>query len=57
MTLILIRLHKKADSLETNVNYMKDRKVRADKKSFDLGKNGCHRPSGLGGRSIVVVSQ
>ena len=25
--------------------------------SFDLGKNGHHRPSGLGYRSIVVVRQ
>ena len=36
---------------------MKDRKVRADKISSDLGKNRCHRPSGLGGKSIVVVSE
>ena len=25
--------------------------------SFDLGKNGCHRPSGLGSRLIIVVRQ
>ena len=25
--------------------------------SLDLGKNGCYRPCGLGGRSIVVVRQ
>ena len=32
---------------------MKDGKVIVDEKSFDLGKNGCHRPSGLSGRLIV----
>ena len=25
--------------------------------SFDLRENGCHRPSGLDGRMIVVVRQ
>ena len=53
----MIRVRKKPDLLETKVNCMKDRKVRADKISSDLGKNRCHRPSGLGGKSIVVVSE
>ena len=30
-TLVMIRLHKKANSLETKINSMKDRKVCADK--------------------------
>ena len=34
------------------VNGTKDAKVSADKKSFDLGKNG---HSGLGSRLIVMV--
>ena len=36
---------------------MKDRRGHADKISFDLGNNGWHRPSGLGGRLIVVIRQ
>ena len=35
------------------INFTKDRKVVWTKTSFDLGKNGCHRPSGLGGRVSV----
>ena len=31
--------------------------VCADKISFDLGKNGYHRPNGLASSSIVVVSE
>ena len=45
-TLVLIILFKKA---EMKINCMKDIKVDAYKASFDLIKNGCHRPSGLGG--------
>ena len=52
-TLVMIRLHKKAD---LQVNCTRDRKVHEDKKSFDLGKNGCHRAGDLSIRSIVVVS-
>ena len=36
-------------------NVMKDRKVCVDDNKFDLGKNGCHMPNGLGSRLIVVV--
>ena len=35
-TLVLIRLHKKPDLMETKVDCMKDRKVYVDKISFDL---------------------
>ena len=49
-TVVLIRLHKKADLLEMKVNGMKDRKVHVDK---DKQKNGGHTPSSLGGRSIL----
>ena len=55
--MVLIRLHKKADLREMKVNVMKDRKLCADEISFDLGKNGCHRPSDSGSRGIVVVRQ
>ena len=34
---------------------MKDKKVRVDKTRLNLGKNGHHRHSGLGGMLIVVV--
>ena len=56
-TLVLIILDKKAGLLETKVNDTKDWKVRMVKISFDLRKNGCHKPSDLGSRSIVVVSE
>ena len=52
---ILIRLHNKADLLETNFNSIKYRKVCVDE---NLGKNGhdtMHTPSGLGSRLIVVI--
>ena len=48
--MVLIRLHKQADLMETKVDHTKDRKLA-------LGKNGCHRPSDLSSRSIVVVTQ
>ena len=54
-TMILIELYKKADLLEIKVNGMKDRKVHADEKSFELEKNEFHRPKGLGDRSVVVA--
>ena len=38
-TLILIRLFMKADLLEITVKIERFVKI-----SFDLGKNGCHRP-------------
>ena len=56
----MIRLHKKADLriLEMKVNCMKDRKFCVDNNiTLDLGKNGHHRASGLGSRSITVVRQ
>ena len=56
-TMVLIRLYKKADLWETKIDATKNRKVHVDRKSFDLGKNGSHKPSGLGGRSIVIVRQ
>ena len=49
-------IQEKSDLLKTKVNATKILKVRADMEiSFVLGKNGGHRPSTLGGRSIVVV--
>ena len=40
------------------VNCMKDRKLCVDNNiTLDLGKNGHHRTSGLGSRSITVVRQ
>ena len=55
-TLVLPRLLKKADLLETKVNSMKERFIWT-KLSFDLKKNRLHIPSGLGNRSIIVVRQ
>ena len=46
-------IHEKADLQKTKVNATKITKVHAD----ILGKNRGHRPSSLGGRSIVVVSE
>ena len=34
------------------IKVMKKEKFVQMKVSFDLGKNGCHKPSGLGGWSI-----
>ena len=47
----------KANLQKMKVNAMKIRKAHANKNNFVLGKNGGHRPSGLGSRSIVVVSE
>ena len=48
----------KVDLLRTKVNSTKITKVCADGNiNFALGKNRGHRPSSLGGRSIVVVSE
>ena len=47
----------KADLQKTKVNATKIAKVRADGNKLRTGKNGGHRPSSLGGRSIVVVSE
>ena len=54
-TLVLIRLYKKADLLETKVNSTKGRKVGVEENNPE--KNGGHKPSSLGGRSVVVVRQ
>ena len=56
-TVVLIRLHKKADLIDMKVNCRKNGKAHVDKNSFDLGKNVCHKPSSLGSRSIVVIRQ
>ena len=47
----------KANLQKTKVNATKIQKVCADENKLRLGKNGGHRPSTLGGRSIVVVSE
>ena len=56
-TVVLIRLCKKADLLETKLTARKIERFVWMKLTFDLGKDGCHRPSGLGCRSVVVVSE
>ena len=48
----------KADLQKTKVNAMKITKlVRADGNKLCIGKDWSCRPSSLGGRSIVVVSE
>ena len=47
----------KAALQKTKVNATKIQKVRADRNKIFTGKNGGHRPSSLGGRLIVVVSE
>ena len=56
-TLVVIGLHSKAGCTywKHKLTAQKVKKVLWTKISFDLGKNECHRSSGLGGRSIVVV--
>ena len=49
-TLILIGLYKKVDLLQTKVNGTIDRGFMRMKLSYDLGKNGYHRPNSLGNR-------
>ena len=56
-TLVLIRLYNKADLLVIKVDYTNKEKFVQMKVSFNLGKNGYHIPSVLGGRLIVVVRQ
>ena len=56
-TLVLIRLHKKADLLEMKVKSIKHKKARVDENKLDLGRNGCHTLGSLGSRSNVVVRQ
>ena len=54
LAIFLNGAYEKADSQKTKVDASKITKVHAD---FVLGKNGGHRPSSLGRRSIVVVSE
>ena len=56
-TLVMIRLHNKADLLETNLMAQNKESFVQIKISFDLGKNAHHTPIGLGARLIVVVRQ
>ena len=42
---------------ETKVNCMKVERFIWTKLSFDLKRNGCHKPSDLSGMSIIVVSE
>ena len=46
----------KANTQKTKVNATKITKIRVVENKLHTGKNGGHRPSGLGGRLIVVVS-
>ena len=55
--MIVQNTQEKADLLKTKVNATKITKVRVGGNKFILGKNGGHRPSSLGGRLIVVVSE
>ena len=48
---------RKANLKKTKVNVMKKTKVRADGNKLHTGKNEGQRPSSLGGRLIVVVSE
>ena len=57
MVEIMQNTQEKADLQKTKVNAMKITEIRADGNKFILGKNGGHRPSSLGGRLIVVVSE
>ena len=50
-TLVMIRLHKKA------LTAKKIEKFMWMKISFDMGKNGRHRPNSLSSRLIVVLRQ
>ena len=47
----------KADLQKTKINATKITKAHWMEINFVLGKNGGHRPSSLGGRLIVVVSE
>ena len=49
-TLVLIRIHKKANLLKMKVNSMKERKVHVNKNKLWSGKNGDYKPGGLGSR-------
>ena len=55
-TLVMIRLHKKADLMKTILTAQKIEKFMQIKINFDMGKKGCHRPNDHS-RSIGVVRQ
>ena len=57
MVVIMQNTQEKADLQKTKLNATKITKVVWTEINFVLGKNGGHRPSNLGGRSIVVASE
>ena len=58
MVVIMQNIQEKANLQKAKVNTMKITKVYADGKiNFVLEKDRGHRPSSLGSRSIVVVSE
>ena len=57
LVVIMQNSQEKADLQQTKVNATKVRKVCVDGNKLRMGKNGGHRPSSLGSRSIVVVSK
>ena len=57
MVVIMQNTQEKADLQKMKVNTTKITKVRADGNKLHTGKNEGHRPSSLGSRSIVVVSE
>ena len=61
MVMIMLNVQDKVDLQKTKINNTKIRKVCAESLRMDidfvLGKNGGHRPSSLGSRSIVVISE
>ena len=57
LAVIMQNTQEKANLKKTKVNATKITKVCADRNKLCTGKNGEHRPSGLGSRSIVVVSE
>ena len=57
MVVIMQNTQEKADLQKVKVNTTKIRKFVWMEITFILGKNGGHKPSSLGGRSIVVVRQ
>ena len=57
LVVIIQNLQEKPDLQKTKVNATKIRQVHVDRYKLRTGKNGGHRPSSLGSRSIVVVSE
>ena len=54
---IMQNTNEKANLQKTKENTMKITKVHVDGINLVLGKNGGHRPSSLGSRLIVVISE